>query len=174
MRLSGNSAPDNSTKRSGWPANNQSQSLHLKSETKFEQIFQDAQFTRVTAEIVDPNELRSSLNSSPKNDNRFSKKTESKSTPSWVKTAQRVDEKQESSSELKKEVQQLRKELAEVKNLALNNKEALDSLRPMPRAYANTNYSNNQKNQINGVSISQAELHYLRYGSSKSNLDILA
>ena len=172
MRLSGNSAPDYSIKRSGWPAKNQSQSLHLKSETKFEQIFQDAQFTRVTAEIVDPNELR--INSSPKKDNRFSKKTESKSTSSWVKTAQRVDEQQESSFELKKEVQQLRKELAELKNLALNNKEALDSLRPMPRAYASTNYSNNQKNQINGVSISQAELHYLRYGSSKSNLDILA
>lgn len=189
MRLQG-SPSQNSINSQGWP--NQSSNLHLKNQTQFHDCIADAQFKRVTAEIVSDNlqekskpnqsdiysvyaridENRKKLDKKHQRDDKSSKPDSSAETQTASKT--RAPEKDEYSSqyELNSQLKQLRKELNEVKTLAHANQKALNSFQPMPQGYRSGPNSSSSTNP--GSRLSQAEIHYLRYGSPKSNLDIWA
>jgi hypothetical protein len=191
MRLQG-SPSQNSINSQGWPSSNQSSNLHLKNQTQFQDFIADAQFKRVTAEIVSDNlqekskpnqsdkysvyaridETRKKLDKKHQRDDKSSKPGSSAETQTASKS--RAPEKDEYSSqhELNSQLKQLRKELNEVKTLALANQKALNSFQPMPQVYKSGPNSSSSTNP--GSTLSQAEIHYLRYGSPKSNLDIWA
>jgi hypothetical protein len=184
MRLQG-SPSQNSINSQGWPSSNQSFNLHLKNQTQFQDFIADAQFKRVTAEIVSdtlqekpkPNQsnkysVYARIDENSKKHDKSSKPGSSAETQTASKT--RAPEKDEYSSqhELNSQLKQLRKELNEVKTLALANQKALNSFQPMPQVYKSGPNSSSSTNP--GSTLSQAEIHYLRYGSPKSNLDIWA
>jgi hypothetical protein len=77
-----------------------------------------------------------------------------------------------SNKDLEKKIDQLHDELIEMKNLINNNLFALNASKPMPSGYRSGTIPPNSNNQ--GTTLSQAEIHYLRYGSHNSNLNILA
>jgi hypothetical protein len=188
MRLQGFPS-QNSINPQGWPYNNQANNLHLKTQTQFQDFIADAQFKRVTAEIV-PEESKTNQsekyrvyaridenrkeheNKNQRNDK--SSKPDSRAETQTASTVQAPSQKDNYSSErdLNSELKKLRQELKEVKNLALANQKALDSLQPMPVAYKSGYQSPNNTNS--GSTLSQAEIHFLRYGSPKPNLDIWA
>jgi len=188
MRLQG-SPSQNSINPQGWPNNNQANNLHLKTQTQFKDFIPDAQFIRVTAEIVPEesktyqsekyrvftriDENRKELEKNNKRNDKSSK-PDSRAETQTASTVQAPSKKDNYSSEheLNAELKKLHLELNEVKNLALANQKALDSLQPMPVAYKSGYQSS--KNTNPGSTLSQAEIHFLRYGSKTSNLDIWA
>ncbi len=184
MRLQG-SPSQNSINSQGWPSSNQLSNLHLKNQTKFQEFITDAQFKPVIAEIVSDNlqekskpyqadkyKVYARIDKNHQRDEKSSKPDSSAETQTASKS--RAPEKDEYSSqhELNSQLKQLRKELNEVKTLALANQKALNSFQPMPQAYKSGPNSSSSTNP--GSTLSQAEIHYLRYGSPKSNLDIWA
>jgi len=188
MRLQG-SPSQNSINPQGWPNNNQANNLHLKTQTQFQDFIADAQFKRVTAEIV-PEESKTNQSEKyrvyariDKNRKELEKKNQRNNQPSkpdsraetqTASTVQAPSKKDNYSSEreLNSELKQLRQELKELKYLTLANQKALNSLQPMPVAYKSGYQSPNNTNS--GSRLSQAEIHFLKYGSQKSNLDIWA
>jgi len=192
MRLQG-SPSQNSINSQGWPNSNQSSNLHLKNQTQFQDFIADAQFTRVTAEIVsDTLQEKSKPNQSDKysvyaridknkkelekknqqRDDKSSKPESSAETQTASKTRAPEKDEYNSQHELNAELKKLRKELNEVKTLALANQKALNSFQPIPQVYKSV--PNSSTNTNPGSTLSQAEIHYLRYGIPKSNLDIWA
>jgi len=188
MRLQG-SPPKNSINPQGWPYNNQANNLHLKTQTQFQNFIVDAKFKKVAAEIV-PEESKPNQSDKysvyariDKNRKELEKNNQRKNQPynpdstaktQIASTVQAPSQKDNYSSErdFNSELQKIRDELKDVKNLALANRKVLDSLQPMPVAYKSGYQSPNNTNS--GSTLSQAEIHFLRYGSPKPNLDIWA
>ena len=191
MRLQG-SPSQNSINSQGWPSSTQSSNLHLKNQTKFQEFITDAQFKPVTAEIVSDNlqeksksyqadkykvyaridENRKKLDKNHQHDEKSSKPDSSAETQTASKVKAPQKDEYNSHKELNAELKQLRKELNEIKNLALSNQKALNSFQPIPQGYRSGPSSSTSTNS--GSTLSQAEIHYLRYGNQKSNLDIWA
>lgn len=184
MRLQG-SPSQNSINSQGWPSSNQTFNLHLKNQTQFQDFITDADFKPVIAEIVSdtlqekskPNQsnkhiVYARIDENSKKHDKSSKPGSSAETQTASKT--RPPEKDDYSfqHELNAELNKLRKELNEVKTLALAHQKALNSFQPLPQAYKSGPNSSSSTNPSS--TLSQAEIHYLRYGSPKSNLDIWA
>jgi len=184
MRLQG-SPSQNSINSQGWPSSNQPSSLNLKNQSQFQDFISDAHFTPVTAEIVsdtlqekskpnhsDKYSVYARIDESRKKLDKSSKPDSSAETQTASKTRAPEKDEYNSQHELNAELKKLRQELKEVKTLALANQKALNSFQPMPQAYKSGPNSSSSTNP--GSTLSQAEIHYLRYGSPKSNLDIWA
>lgn len=184
MRLQG-SPSQNSINSQGWPSSTQSFNLHLKNQTKFQEFITDAQFKPVIAEIVSDNlqekskpyqadkyKVYARIDKNHQRDEKSSKPDSSAETQTASKVKAPQKDEYNSHKELNAELKQLRKELNEIKNLALSNQRALNSFQPIPQGYRSGPSSSSSTNS--GSTLSQAEIHYLRYGSPKSNLDIWA
>jgi hypothetical protein len=193
MRLHGSPSGTKSSKlNSGWPNSSQSSNLHLKNQTQFQEFIADAEFKRVTAEIVNDNlqdkskpnqadkfsvfaridENKKKLYKQSIDEREFGQSKQVTDNLITQKSNSYISEDSNPQNDLNNELKRLRLELTEVKTLAIANQKALNSLQPAPKNYKTG--SQNSSSPNSGSSLSQAEIHYLRYGSYKSNLDIWA
>lgn len=81
----------------------------------------------------------------------------------------------ETNQALREEIAQLRSEIQDVKTLARSNRDAINAMAPMQRPRFSSTYNNPINNSETAASsLSQADLHYLRYGGEQRALDIWA
>jgi hypothetical protein len=187
MRLNGRPPDSSSSITQNSSPNGKLDKLVLKNNQDFKNILNSPQFIRVEGQIVDtviinnlPNTNKYSFGSrdqnTSKNSNKFIHPESSSSVEAETESINVVGRKSnnsdKSNNELFNQLKYLRNEIAEIKDLVVNNQIAINSSKPMPAISKQSLSYSKPLNQ--GSTLTQADLHYLRYGNSKSNLDIWA